>query len=61
MALKNTHGGINVYVRSAVAASKAECRDGGWQDVVDSDYTPFKNQGDCVSYVATVGGNRASG
>ena len=29
-----------------------QCRDGGWQI-----YKVFKNQGDCVSYVATKGKN----
>ncbi len=33
-------------------ATKAECKKGGWQN-----YDIFKNQGDCVSYVATGGGN----
>ena len=35
--------------------SKAQCRDGGWQSF------GFKNQGDCVSFVATGGKNPPSG
>jgi hypothetical protein len=32
--------------------SKDQCKDGGWQSF---DNPTFKNQGDCVSYVATKG------
>jgi choice-of-anchor C domain-containing protein len=38
----------------------ADCRDGGWTALADADGHPFKNQGDCVSYVATDGRNVAS-
>jgi len=31
----------------------AECKKGGWQTMSRADGTPFKNQGDCVSYVNT--------
>lgn len=30
-----------------------ECKNGGWQTMTRADGTPFKNQGDCVSYVNT--------
>jgi hypothetical protein len=30
-----------------------ECKKGGWQTMTRADGTPFKNQGDCVSYVNT--------
>ena len=30
-----------------------ECKKGGWQTMSRADGTPFKNQGDCVSYVNT--------
>jgi hypothetical protein len=33
-----------------VAADKDECKNGGWQNLRRADGTPFKNQGDCVSY-----------
>lgn len=35
------------------------CKDGGWQGLTDSSGNAFKNQGDCVSYVATQGTNAA--
>jgi hypothetical protein len=38
-----------------------ECKHGGWQNYADANGTPFKNQGDCVSYVATGGRNQADG
>jgi hypothetical protein len=38
---------------------KQRCKDGGWQDF-ESSPGPFKNQGDCVSYFATGGKNKAS-
>jgi choice-of-anchor C domain-containing protein len=37
----------------------ADCKNGGWQDLVDDADQSFKNQGDCVSYVATEGRNSA--
>ena len=43
----------------ASAASNAEnaklCQKGGWETLVREDHTPFKNQGDCVSYAARGG------
>jgi hypothetical protein len=38
---------------------KERCKKGGWQDFTSSP-GPFKNQGDCVSYFATGGKNKAS-
>jgi len=32
-------------------ATKDECKKGGWQNLRKADGSPFKNQGDCVSYV----------
>jgi hypothetical protein len=40
--------------------SKDQCKEGGWQNYADANGTPFKNQGDCVSYVATGGKNKAN-
>ena len=37
------------------AAAAAACRNGGYVDWTDADGNPFKNQGDCVSYVARGG------
>ena len=36
-----------------VAATKDQCKAGGWQQVRRADGTTFKNQGDCVSYVSS--------
>ncbi len=32
-------------------ATTADCKNGGWQNLVDDQGRPFKNQGDCVSFV----------
>ena len=42
-----------------VPTSFADCKDGGWQNHRGADDASFKNQGDCVSYVATGGRNPA--
>jgi hypothetical protein len=42
--------GVRVAVFS-VATSTASCRDNGWQAVHDALGRPFRNQGDCVSWV----------
>jgi hypothetical protein len=42
---------------SPLPTSKAQCRNGGWQNFG----TTFKNQGDCVSFVASGGKNPPSG
>lgn len=62
-ALKNDRGGLDVFVRAAPStpSSKSDCKKGGWQELTDSEWAPFKNQGDCVSYVATQARNGASG
>jgi hypothetical protein len=41
--------------------SKDQCKKGGWMNYADANGTPFKNQGDCVSYVATGGRNPGNG
>jgi hypothetical protein len=46
---------FNVIVR--LPSSKAECKNGGWRNFG----TVFRNQGDCVSFVATKGKNQPSG
>jgi choice-of-anchor C domain-containing protein len=49
----------NVVVTETVTPSQtqpatlSDCKDEGWLTVVDGDGNHFKNQGDCVSYVAT--------
>ena len=37
---------------SLVATDKEQCRDDGWQNLVDDQGEPFRNQGQCVSFVA---------
>lgn len=43
-----------------VPTSKDQCKNGGWADLVDSAQRPFRNQGDCVSFVASAGRNGAT-
>lgn len=33
-----------------VAATRDSCKNGGWQTLTRADGSPFKNQGDCISY-----------
>lgn len=40
---------------------KAACKNDGWQQYTDDLGTAFKNQGECVSYVAAAGGDLANG
>lgn len=35
------------------AQSQNDCKNSGWRSLVRADYSAFKNQGDCVSYVNT--------
>jgi len=42
-----------------VPKSANQCKGGGWQKLTDTAGTQFKNQGDCVSFVATGGTNLA--
>jgi choice-of-anchor C domain-containing protein len=46
----------NVVVTEDVP-QKDDCKDGGWQSMIDNVGNSFKNQGDCVSYFATKGKN----
>lgn len=41
--------------------SRSDCKLDGWEAMTDVYGISFKNQGDCVSYVATGGGNSGSG
>jgi hypothetical protein len=43
----------NFKVDLRVAASKKDCKDGGWKSVFRADGSSFKNQGDCIQYVNT--------
>ena len=49
-------GDIVVVDASSLPTSKDQCKKGGWES-----FGVFKNQGDCVSFVATRGKNRPSG
>ena len=46
----------NVVVTESVPV-KNDCKNGGWQTMIDNAGNSFKNQGDCVSYFATKGKN----
>ena len=46
----------NVVVTETVP-TKDDCKQGGWQTMIDGVGNHFKNQGDCVSYFATKGKN----
>src|SRR6188768_1069150 len=50
----------NVVVTETVP-TKDECKNGGWQSMIDNAGNSFKNQGDCVSYFATKGKNLGAG
>ena len=41
--------------------NKDQCKSGGWMGLTDASGASFKNQGDCVSYIATGGHNSAAG
>ena len=49
-------GDLVVHDARAVPSSKDQCKNGGWRN-----FPGFKNQGDCVSYVATGGKNPPAG
>jgi hypothetical protein len=49
---ETTSGDISVTDAKALPTSKGACKNGGWRT-----FGVFENQGDCVSYVATRGGN----
>jgi hypothetical protein len=52
----NDLGDIVVHDAQPLPTSKDECKNGGWKA-----YGVFKNQGDCVSFVATAGKNPPAG
>jgi hypothetical protein len=53
--------GDALYTLKGSPTSKDDCKQGGWQNLTDSNGNSFKNQGDCVSFVATKGKNKANG
>ena len=50
----------NIVIKLPVATVADQCKQGGWQFVTDDLGNLFKNQGDCVSYVATKGKNKGA-
>jgi choice-of-anchor C domain-containing protein len=44
---------IDNVVITQTLATGAQCKNNGWKTMTDKYGTPFKNQGDCVSYYAT--------
>jgi hypothetical protein len=52
----NDFGDVIVTDTQALPTSKDQCKGGGWKT-----YGIFKNQGDCVSFIATKGKNQPSG
>jgi hypothetical protein len=59
--LVNFNGTTYNFEPYVVATDKDACKNGGWMNLADSNGKSFKNQGDCVSYVATHGKNQANG
>jgi choice-of-anchor C domain-containing protein len=51
----------SILIKLPVATSAEQCKKGGWQFTTDDLGNLFKNQGDCVSYVATKGKNKGDG
>ena len=54
--LHERFGNVVVTDTRSLPTSKDQCKNGGWQS-----YGVFKNQGDCVSFVATGGKNPPRG
>ncbi len=54
-------GTLDVTEVPAVPTTLDDCKKGGWTTLVDSEGNAFKNQGDCVSFVATGGSNLGAG
>jgi hypothetical protein len=55
-AFNRTGGNLIVSDATTAPTSKDQCKNGGWRN-----FPGFKNQGDCVSWVATGGRNQPSG
>lgn len=53
--LVNFNGTVYNFEPYQVATSKDACKDGGWQTLSAANGSSFKNQGACVSYVASDG------
>jgi hypothetical protein len=44
---------INFEATNPVATNKDQCKNNGWMSLTRSDFSTFKNQGDCVQYANT--------
>jgi hypothetical protein len=56
----NSTGSFTLTV-THVPTTTTQCKKNGWTTYTDASGTSFKDQGDCVSYVATGGRNLAAG
>jgi hypothetical protein len=56
LARSGSAGAAAAYYYYGLPSTKDECKDGGW-----ATFGVFKNQGDCVSFVATGGKNPPAG
>jgi choice-of-anchor C domain-containing protein len=48
---------IDNVIVTEIVPTKSDCKQGGWQTMIDTSGNQFKNQGDCVSFFATGGKN----
>lgn len=48
----NINGEVYTF-EPPVPANKDACKNNGWKALTRADFTPFKNQGDCIQYVNT--------
>ena len=53
IAAASVHGTVDgvVTLAPSTPSSKDDCRNGGWQHVVDENGQPFRNQGHCIQWV----------
>jgi hypothetical protein len=53
IAAASVHGTVDgvVTLTPSTPSSKDDCRNGGWQHVVDENGIPFRNQGHCIQWV----------
>jgi choice-of-anchor C domain-containing protein len=56
-----SNGTKTVTIVYPVATTGDRCKNGGWRYLTDDLGNVFKNQGDCVSFVATKGKNKGNG
>jgi hypothetical protein len=59
--IDNISVNTDVVGSSTLPTASDDCKKGGWANLTDDEGTAFKNQGDCVSFAATQGKNKAGG